>query len=122
MAWIYHQTDGAIYHDNSLVGHGYSGAGHSKATGRNNPSMEMLTNKGPIPQGRWRIGPSRPGGHLGPLVMDLVPVGHVAYYRDLFRIHGNNPKNDASNGCIILPPHIRIQIAASEDRMLQVVP
>jgi hypothetical protein len=53
--------------------------------------------------------------------MRLTPVGHDAFGRDGFLIHGDNLTHDASTGCIILPPEIRDMIAASEDRDLEVV-
>ena len=44
-----------------------------------------------------------------------------AHGRTLFRIHGNNQRNDASEGCIVLPPNVRRLIAVSADRRLEVV-
>ena len=54
--------------------------------------------------------------------MALTPVGHVAFYRSDFLIHGNNSANNASEGCIILPPLARHQIANSPDKELVVEP
>ena len=53
--------------------------------------------------------------------MNLDPVGHNAHGRTHFRIHGNNASNDASEGCIVLPPAVRRLIAGSADNRLEVV-
>jgi Tlde1 domain len=91
---------------------GYSGTG----AGRNNPAMQAVANVGPIPQGVYEIGLPYYDGHLGPKVMALTPQpGTETFGRSLFRIHGNNAVNDASHGCIILPPWIRDQIGALPD-------
>jgi lipoprotein-anchoring transpeptidase ErfK/SrfK len=57
----------------------------------------------------------------GPATMNLNPFGHRAFNRTLFRIHGNNIKNDASEGCIILSPDTRKKIGDSKDKVLVVV-
>ena len=55
--------------------------------------------------------------------MSLTPVGHLAHGRTAFLIHGDSIKHpgDASEGCIILGPHIRTRIAASGDTVLNVI-
>lgn len=55
--------------------------------------------------------------------MNLDPVGHAAHGRTLFRIHGDSrlSPGTASEGCIILPRHVRAQISASGDIDLVVV-
>lgn len=115
--WIYEQATGALYHNDTYVGKGYSGTG----TGRDNPAAQAEVGVGPIPTGLWKIGPAYRHWRLGPVVMNLDPVWHNAYGRTLFRIHGDNKKNDASNGCIILSRSLRELIAASGDRELTVV-
>jgi hypothetical protein len=57
---------------------------------------------------------------LGPLTMDLPPIGHIAFGRNNFRIHGTKGHHWASAGCIILDPETRRQIAMSGDRVLKV--
>jgi hypothetical protein len=55
--------------------------------------------------------------------MNLDPVdGTNTFGRSLFRIHGDNARHDASEGCIILGPSIRKLIAASGDHDLEVMP
>ena len=122
MPWTYSQSTGELRRNGSLVGTGYSGAGNSAATGRNNSAMQDVANHGPIPQGQWTIGTARRHATKGPTVMALTPVGHNALGRTAFLIHGNNAVNNASQGCIILGPTIRNQIASSGDTTLTVVP
>lgn len=100
------------------IGTGYSGTGE----GRNNPAMENVQGVGPIPRGMYRIGAARHSDRLGPIVMNLDPMlGTNVFGRSLFRIHGNNAANDASHGCIILDHHIREEVAAYDDKELEVV-
>jgi Tlde1 domain len=122
MTWRYDQSTGDLEHNGEFAGTGYSGAGRTLAEGRNNPAMEAVRQKGPIPAGEWRIGPAHAGAHTGPVSMDLTPVGHDAHGRTAFLIHGDNTAHNASEGCIILARGIRDQIAASGDRQLIVVP
>lgn len=122
MPWTYSQATGQLRHNGQLVGTGYSGAGRTSETGRNNPAMQNVSNHGPIPQGQWHIGIAYRHAQKGPTVMSLTPVGHNAYGRTAFLIHGNNTQNDASQGCIILPPAIRRQLSNSDDKELIVTP
>jgi hypothetical protein len=119
MTWTYDQSTGDLNHDGVYEGRGYSGVG----AGLNNGAMEAKDDVGPIPRGSWKIGPPHKGEHTGPTTMNLDPVGHDAHGRSLFRIHGDNKLNNrtASQGCIILGPAIRKEIAASGDTELVVV-
>lgn len=116
MAWTYSQSSGELIHDGEMVATGYSGTG----AGRNNPAEQAVPNVGPIPQGRYKIGPEFEAPVQGPCTMRLTPDGHDALGRGGFLIHGDNSTHDASTGCIILPFECRQQIAASEDRQLEV--
>ena len=121
-AWVYSQSTGHLTKDGKLIGVGYSGAGHTKAEGRDNPDMENVSKEGPIPQGLWNIGAVYDHAHLGPVVMNLDPCeGTDTFGRSLFRIHGNNAANDASEGCIILDRGLREQIANSSCKLLKVI-
>ena len=122
MPWMYSQSTGQLHHDGVLIGTGYSGAGFNAATGRNNPSMQNVPNQGPIPTGQYQIGASYNHPQKGPISMNLTPIGHNALGRSGFMIHGNNVQNNASQGCILLGPAIRQQIAASSDHVLVVHP
>lgn len=117
--WNYEQTTGRISHDGNFVGIGYSG----NSTGKNNPDMEEVQAVGPIPRGQWHIGPVYDHPHLGPVVMNLTPVGHDAHGRTAFRIHGDSSQHpgEASDGCIVASRAIREQIALSTDKVLYVV-
>jgi hypothetical protein len=117
MSWNYIQSTGTLTREGQFVATGYSGAG----TGRNNPAEQAVPDVGPIPQGRYSIGPPFDAVKQGPCVMRLTPLGHDALGRDGFLIHGDNLTHDASTGCIILPREIRETIAASEDHDLEVV-
>ncbi len=117
MAWIYSQSSGQLTRDGELIASGYSGAG----SGRNNPAEQAVRNVGPIPQGRYLIGPEFDAPVQGPCTMRLSPEGHDALGRSGFLIHGDNAAHDASTGCVILPLAGRQRIAASADRELEVV-
>ena len=87
---------------------GYSGTG----AGRNNPAMESVHNVGPIPSGNYSVGTGHAGGHTGPQTLNVDAVaGTDTHGRDAFRIHGNNARNDASEGCIIMPRNVRDTIS-----------
>lgn len=118
MTWIYQQSDGELLYNGQFEGTGYSGTGE----GRNKPAMQNVPNVGPIPQGYYDIGPAYDDiGKLGPCVMALNPYSDTnTFGRTDFRIHGDNSRNDASHGCIILGPALRRMIAASSDRELLV--
>lgn len=115
--WTYEQHNGRLCHDGALEGTGYSGTG----IGRNNPNMESVTGVGPIPAGLYEVGLAYAHPHLGPCVMNLMPIGHDLLGRSDFRIHGDSKNHNASHGCIVLGPSLRRQIAASPDRELTVV-
>lgn len=115
--WVYDQKTGNLTRNEKLVGLGYSGTGE----GRNNPASEAVPNVGPIPRGLYSIGKAYAHPKLGPVVMNLDPIGHNALGRTAFRIHGDNAKHDASEGCVILGPSVRRLIAASDDKQLTVV-
>src|SRR5258708_15782730 len=107
MPWTYSQSTGQLSRDGANVATGYSGTG----PGRNNPSAQSTRNVGPIPRGRYSIGPPHDTTTHGPHVMALTPVGHNALARDGFLIHGDNTRHDASPDCIILRPNIRQHIS-----------
>lgn len=119
MSWQYSQRTGQLSRNNHLIAVGYSGNG----AGKNSPQMEQIRNIGPIPRGRYRIGQPYQSESKGPHVMNLDPIGHQAHGRTLFRVHGDSRRHPgtASEGCIILPLHIRRQISASGDTELNVV-
>ena len=105
-------------HDDDFIGTGYSGTGF----GRNNPAAQNIQNVGCIPRGRYTIGDSYDDPHLGVCVMHLDPSEDTETFgRSAFRIHGDNARNDASHGCVILGKSIREQIADSDDQDFEVI-
>jgi len=119
--WTYSISTGVMQLDDVLL-RGYSGAGFTRADGRNNPDMVAEVGRGPIPPGLYKIGEPHSSPHTGPYTMNLDPEpGTNTFGRDAFRIHGNNAANNASHGCIILPPDARRCIWDSGDRELQVI-
>lgn len=122
MPWTYSQATGELRHNGVLVGTGYSGSGTSAATGRNKPAMQNVHNQGPIPTGQYQIGNAYNHPQKGPTAMNLTPIGHSAQGRGGFMIHANNVQNNASQGCIILGPVLRQQVASSGDHQLMVQP
>lgn len=101
------------------IGMGYSGRGE----GKNNPKMQAVPEVGPIPQGRYRIGPMFDSDTHGPHCMRLTPEsGTETFGRCGFLIHGDSIIHPgfASGGCIILPRAVRDEIAASRDYELMV--
>lgn len=116
--WIFRISAGTLQENDGPTSPAYSGTGE----GRNNLAMANVPNVGPIPPGKYRIGKAYDDEHLGPCVMHLNPLpGTDTFGRDLFRIHGNNPANDASKGCVIVDHAPRLKINASQDRVLEVV-
>lgn len=123
MSWTYHIATGRMVGVAGESFQGYSGAGHTAAEGRNNPAMVEVQAKGPIPPGVYTIGQPHLSPHTGPFTMDLEPAADTnTFGRSLFRIHGNNQENDASHGCIILPPAARHAIWDSGDHTVVVTP
>jgi len=120
MTWSWSQSRGELSLAGRVVARGYSGSGKTLAEGRNNPDMQAVQARGPIPRGRWTIGRAYEHAKLGPVCMNLAPVDHDALGRSLFRIHGNNRADDASYGCIILDRPTRTMIAMSADKTLEV--
>jgi Protein of unknown function (DUF2778) len=117
MAWSYSQSTGTLGHNGTVVAIGYSG--HDR--GKNNPDMQQIPNVGPIPQGRYFIGPPRDSEKVGPFAMPLDPAPETdTFGRSAFMIHGDSivHPGTASEGCIIMLRDARNQIAASGDNEL----
>lgn len=107
--WRYAISSGQLYDNNKPFGApGYAGTGK----GRNNSAMVKEKSVGPLPPGRYSIGAPQHHKKLGPgsMYLDPFPENNI-HGRDRFYIHGDNSRNDASEGCIVLPPNIRAAIA-----------
>ncbi len=118
---LYQQSTGRFTDPTGrLIGVGYSGRG----SGLNNPQLQMVPTKGPIPQGLYKIGPAETHPKLGPMVMAITPYGEQELFgRAGFFIHGDNQGMNytASEGCIILSHEARAALAASENKRLRVI-
>lgn len=121
---VYSQSSGLMYledHERNRItlARGYSGHG----TSINDPESEGLAGRGPIPRGVWKVGSMFDSPSTGPYAIPLTPVGHDAYHRSGFQIHGDNSHGDrsASTGCIILPRHIRLAIRDLRIDVLEVI-
>jgi hypothetical protein len=120
MTWVYRQQTGEMLLDGAVVGKGYSGREECK----NQSDLDCVKNRGPIPKGRWKIGPAFTHPQKGPLCLRLTPLpGTETYGRSGFLIHGDSRTvpGSASEGCIILGPLVRDRIAKSKDKVLEVV-
>ena len=118
--WTYSQPFGDLSKDGVHIGVGYSGFG----AGKNNPALQEAHDIGPIPLGRYSIGPPHDTAAHGPHVMALTPAaGTDMFGRAGFLIHGDSIANPGagSHGCIVLAPAIRHQISISGDTQLEVV-
>ncbi len=118
--WVYVQKTGTLKHVDEVVGVGYSGASVCK----NDPSAQTRHNLGPIPCGLYKIGNPENTTDHGPMVLPLQPnIDNQMFGRSGFLIHGDSivRPGEASEGCIIMDREIREQIAASPDRLLEVI-
>lgn len=127
MAWTYVQRTGELWHSGVRVAIGYAGADDGDGLtepgeGRNLPGAEAISNVGPLPTGRYIIGPVHDHPVMGSRVMYLDPhPDNIMYGRSGFFIHGGNPDGSSSHGCIVLGRGAREMIATSTDRELVVV-
>jgi hypothetical protein len=121
MPFVYKQASGNLFLNTIFIGAGYCGHG----SGLNNPAAQDQQNVGPIPTGTYTIGPPHtPVDHLGPLALPLYPdPTNQMFGRFGFFMHGDNQfaNHSASNGCIIMRPEFRSQVASSDDKTLIVV-
>lgn len=119
--WTYHQRTGEVVApDGVMEGHCYSGHG----AGLNNPLLQDVVRVGPIPRGWYSIGPAHVSDHTGPITMNLDPLpGTETFGRSLLRWHGDNKwlNHSASEGCIVGGRAIRLEVAQSVHRYLEVV-
>jgi hypothetical protein len=120
MTWTYRIDSGEMLEDGVVAGRGYSGKDECK----NQSDLDCVKNRGPIPKGRWKIGPAFTHPQKGPLCIPLAPLpGTETYGRSGFLIHGDSRAfpGSASEGCIVIGPLVRDRIAKSKDKVLEVV-
>jgi len=116
--WTYSQTTGELKKDGQRVGKGYAG---TKA-GRNNPKMQHVSRAGPLPRGKYKIGPAYRHPRLGPVCMNLDPFPENEMFgRSAFRLHGDSADGDASLGCIVQNRMVRETVNQSTDKVLEVL-
>jgi hypothetical protein len=115
VSWTWKITSGTLLNQNNIpVGHGYAGHGE----GLNNSNFCNVPDVGPLPTGKYTIGPHQDNPHVGLFAMRLTPdPANQMFGRAGFFIHGDNPEmnHTASDGCIILAHPIRQDIANSAD-------
>jgi hypothetical protein len=124
--WTYVQKTGELLRDGLHVALGYSGFDDPETgqRGKNNPEMAGIEDVGPIPVGRYFIGTPHDTLTHGPFVLPLKPdPGNEMFGRSAFLIHGDSvvEPGTASRGCIIMSRAVRAQVAASGDKVLQVI-
>lgn len=118
--WIFTQDSGKLFWKGRFISIGYSGSG----VGKNNPAMQNVHNVGPIPCGRYTIGPPHDTESHGPYVLPLFPhASNEMFGRDGFLIHGDSKTHPgvASQGCPILGRATRQYIWSSDDHDFLVV-
>jgi hypothetical protein len=102
------------------AGTGYSGAGLDK----NDPTSEIIKDKGPIPKGMYTmLTPVNSHVH-GPFAIPLEPdTSNEMFGRDHFLCHGDSivDPGSASEGCIIQGHEVRVAMWESNDHRLLVV-
>jgi Protein of unknown function (DUF2778) len=124
--WTYVQKTGELLRDGLHVAVGYAGFDDPETgqNGKNNPGLANVEEVGPIPVGKYFIGTPHDTLTHGPFVLPLKPdPGNEMFGRSAFLIHGDSvvEPGTASRGCIIMSRAVRTQIAASGDKLLQVI-
>ena len=119
----YEISTGELRHDGELIERGYSGY---PPAGKNNPAAVATHNVGPIPPGRYTIGPPAPYNSAthGPYVLTLhADASNEMYGRDGFLMHSDSIHHPgfASQGCIILSIPARQRVWESGDHELLVL-
>jgi hypothetical protein len=124
--WTYVQKTGELLRDGMHVATGYSGYDDPRTgqNGKNNPEAQNLEDIGPIPVGRYAMGTPYDSRKHGPFVLPLTPdPANEMFGRSELLIHGDSKEHPgaASQGCIIMGLDVRKQMAASGDKVLQVI-
>ena len=124
--WTYVQKTGELLRDGSHIALGYSGYDHPETgqKGKNNPELQNVEDVGPIPVGKYFIGTPHDTLAHGPFVLPLKPdPGNEMFARTAFLMHGDSvvEPGTASRGCIVVSRAVRKRVAASGDKLLQVI-
>ncbi|HLW88801.1 MAG TPA: tlde1 domain-containing protein [Terriglobales bacterium] len=118
--WTYIQKTGELLRHGLQVAAGYSGW----QVGKNNPELQNVEEVGPIPVGKYFIGTAHDTLTHGPFVLPLTPdPANEMFGRSGFLMHGDSvvEPGTASRGCIIMSRAVRNEVAASGDKVLQVI-
>lgn len=111
--------DGAIQATEE-IGTGWSGCGE----GKNNPEKQEVRSVGPLPRGRYKVGPPKQES-TGPYSLRLTPLPETEMYgRDGFLCHGPSKGTnygEESHGCPILARAGRERLVALGVEFLDVV-
>jgi hypothetical protein len=109
MAWTYFQCNGLLMsEDRKTTLHCYAGIDEAK----NNPDLQHVHMKGPLPRGLYTANEPEYGGAHGPFSMRLTPhPDNEMCGRDAFMYHADSIAHPgrASNGCIVsigVPPRV----------------
>ncbi len=124
--WTYVQKTGELLHDGLHIAVGYSGFDNPDTgqNGKNNPGLENVEEVGPIPAGNYAIGTPHDTLTHGPFVLPLTPdPANEMFGRTAFLMHGDSviEPGTASRGCIVMSRAVRTEVAASGDKLLQVI-
>lgn len=124
--WTYVQKTGELSRDGLHIAVGYSGFDdpESGQKGKNNPELQNVEEVGPIPVGKYFIGTPHDTLTHGPFVLPLKPdPANAMFGRTAFLMHGDSvvDPGTASRGCVIMSRAVRKQVAASGDKLLQVI-
>jgi hypothetical protein len=126
--WVYYIREGELWHNHYLVARRlYSGADDGDGVvepgeGMNDPSKVAERSVGPVPPGRYILGPAHAHPLTGPVTMRLIPDKDTdTLGRSGFLVHGGAAVGGSSKGCIVAPPTVRAMLATSDDRVLMVV-
>ena len=124
--WTYEQNTGRLLDPNGVfVAKGYAGGNCGKnPEGVNNHDMQSVHNVGPLPVGNYKLGTMIEESELGPCAIPLIPdPANEMFGRGHFFCHGDmiGHIGAGSEGCIVQARPVRMALAASQDRDLQVV-
>ncbi len=101
MAWTYFQCNGLLISgDGKTTLHCYAGIDE----GKNNPDLQGVKSKGPLPRGRYTANTPESSATHGPFAMHLIPhADNDMLGRDAFMYHADSIDHPgrASNGCIV---------------------
>lgn len=118
--WTFEQNTGAITYRGAVLEIGYAGL----QDGKNNPAMEAVHDKGPLPRGRYKFGPPHKHPTLGIAAMQLIPdPANEMFGRSGFYWHGDSRVHpgEASHGCLVSSTALRLKAWASGEHDLEVI-